>query len=761
MSEKRFEVVMAALLHDIGKFIQRGKGMYEDHESFSKEFVLNSFPALTDTQRTTIADLVYAHHQKSLENPELTEFLEIVKKSDHLSAEHDRKEEIEERNVRTTPLRSVFSELHRNEGVEVPIKNLPPVAVSEEKIWETRKVTISGEDYRRLYGGFLEDIRKVGENKSGRELLDSLNYVLMKWTRFVPSAVYMSVPDIPLYDHLKTTAAIALAFLEGEKEKPFLLIGGDVSGIQRFIFYNRTGENVDEKATKRIRGRSFLINLIVDATTKYILKEMDLYEVNVLWATGGVFLILAPNNQSNRQKLEEIKSRVNLYLHRTFKRLSLVMVGMEADVDDMKNFHTTHEKLIEMIDDAKQQKYAPIWNSIEFVGERRGAKICPSCGMPLEESDKDRCQVCLKEEDLGGSIARAEPGSRLVRWCCEDVPDADWVFDFGRLKVAYRIYQRGEMPASVPGDIFTINNVDFLTSNKNMNGYKLFGTYLPAVNGKALSINDMLRVPGGTGSREFAPLALFKADVDNLGLLFSEGLKEKERSISRLTFLSFLLDLYFSFRIRDLAKNHGVYVVFSGGDDLVATGRYDKIFYFARDVNRTFKEWTENPFIHLSGGIVLSHPKFPLRKLVNYGEEALECSKSFKPERVHYLLQKDAITAFDVTVPWSLFEKQLEFANVLLEKHSNRNISAGFSYFLLFLKKYSWEEGKSLKKGVPMLLRDPHLYYYLARNWRGDKEERDRFIDTIKKHWNGIEIGNTFCILERRFKETKGGERSV
>ncbi len=390
MTDERFEVVMGALLHDIGKFIQRGEGMYEKkHEDYGREFVLNNLPTLTEEQREVISALVGEHHQNLSKNPDIASLLAVVRKADRLSAEHDRKEEIEEKNVYKTPLRSIFSELFRDqfkEG-EIPIQNLPPVAVSD-KIWDTREFTITAQDYRRLYDGFKEDLKKIQNTKSEDALLNSLNYLLMKWTRYVPSAVYLSVPDIPLYDHLKTTAAMALSILEGDKDKPFLLIGGDVSGIQDFIFYNRSSENVDDKATKRMRGRSFLINLIVDATTKYIVEEMNLYEPNVLWATGGVFLILAPNNEENRKRLQAIRRDVNLYLHRTFKRLTLVITGMEVGEDGMKQFHRTLDELFTRLDEEKDRKYTPIWEDLEFVGDRKGInEICPSCGMPLKKKE--------------------------------------------------------------------------------------------------------------------------------------------------------------------------------------------------------------------------------------------------------------------------------------------------------------------------------------------------------------------------------------
>ena len=82
-------------------------------------------------------------------------------------------------------------------------------------------------------------------------------------------------PDVSLYDHAKTTAALATALwrwheargetdsaagerlrsLAEEDEAKFLLIQGDFFGIQDFIFSE--GAETNKNSAKVLRGRSF------------------------------------------------------------------------------------------------------------------------------------------------------------------------------------------------------------------------------------------------------------------------------------------------------------------------------------------------------------------------------------------------------------------------------------------------------------------------------------------------------------------------
>ena len=73
----------------------------------------------------------------------------------------------------------------------------------------------------------------------------------------VPSAAYKSHPDISLYDHARSVAAIAVCLHEAQEQaEPFLLIQGDISGVQSFLYKlaSPAEEGGDEKYCQAFAG---------------------------------------------------------------------------------------------------------------------------------------------------------------------------------------------------------------------------------------------------------------------------------------------------------------------------------------------------------------------------------------------------------------------------------------------------------------------------------------------------------------------------
>jgi CRISPR-associated protein Csm1 len=130
--------------------------------------------------------------------------------------------------------------------------------------------------------------------------LTTVLHLLQRYTWCVPSAYYrQNVADISLYDHLRTTAAIAaaldrsglddealaalLAHRSPDWDTPRLaLLAADVTGIQRFL-YTLTAA----RAARSLRGRSFFLQLVTEAVGRWLLRRLHLPLVNLLYAGGG------------------------------------------------------------------------------------------------------------------------------------------------------------------------------------------------------------------------------------------------------------------------------------------------------------------------------------------------------------------------------------------------------------------------------------------------------------------------------------------
>jgi len=164
-------------------------------------------------------------------------------------------------------------------------------------------------------------------------------------------------------------------------------------------------------------------------------------------------------------------------------------------------------------------------------------------------------------------------------------------------------------------------------------------------------------------------LAMFKADVDNLGLIFTsswgEG-TENRISFSRYAQLSRHLHYFFSSYIAGFISDHPeyrekIYTVFSGGDDLCILGAWDAIMQFAADFHKEFSTFTNNnPSVTLSGGIALVSPGLPVRTIAAAAEEALEEAKGRKDEKDKNTTVKNGISVFGVTVSWKEYEESLK-----------------------------------------------------------------------------------------------------
>lgn len=70
-------------------------------------------------------------------------------------------------------------------------------------------------------------------------------------------------------------------------DEHFMLIKGDVSGIQDFIFHIPS-----KGAAKSLKGHSVYIALLSDVITRYMVREMGLEDANILYNGGGNFYIL-------------------------------------------------------------------------------------------------------------------------------------------------------------------------------------------------------------------------------------------------------------------------------------------------------------------------------------------------------------------------------------------------------------------------------------------------------------------------------------
>lgn len=226
---------------------------------------------------------------------------------------------------------------------------------------EPRTDAAASDEYAQLWRAFSEALRKssvdavAGSFTSQWPLwLDAFDTLLLTYTHAIPFFAESGVkPDVSLYDHAKTTAALATALwrwheargetdsaagerlrsLAEEDEAKFLLIQGDFFGIQDFIFSE--GAETNKNSAKVLRGRSFDVSLICELAALKVLEALSLPPTSLIINAAGKFLIVAPNTEASAEALDQVRRELNAwFVDHAFATCSVGLVSTEASCRD-------------------------------------------------------------------------------------------------------------------------------------------------------------------------------------------------------------------------------------------------------------------------------------------------------------------------------------------------------------------------------------------------------------------------------------------
>lgn len=710
---------------------------------------------------------MYHHNHTKSNYPDLCSILKIA--DHHSASEREGTEDTQE--VNKTPLISLFSKivLEGNDGVGelfIPLKKLSLDDGSFDSLKPTTKDnSIDGwnlvPEYKKLWKEFKSEFDLI-QNKTD---FNTLLGLLKKYTSTMPSAAYKSKSDISLYDHSKTTAALALARwlfkCDGDVKLTqkndldcYLAIEGDISGIQKFIFKISSPQEAQSGMSKRLRGRSLYLSLLCDAIATHIAEELELCQANILFCGGGRFTIIGPNTSTAKEKLAKIKSKLNKFFIDEFNaELFLALVSVECCGDDLAKFGEVTRKLSNKLNEDKKHKFSDNLGEVfNFDEEIKYDDLCSVCGTPYPKKEGSAvCLSCKSHEKLGQKAANADYMVKCITnkgtgYFIEPT-NVDYHFLNKSNKLADKIKELSANCEKV--EVIKLNNTDFLDlanyefpSNVSFS-FSFMGNTVPNLGHfvenhqyMPLYFEHLAKISNGANK-----LGVLKMDVDNLGLIFSEGLKEsydENLGISRVSSLSSQLDMFFSGFVNNIASKFNVYlqvsnedkfreikleiqndenelketvsvyklkygstltddeidelkeyaiptihINYSGGDDLLVLGPYDDIIKFAQELRNSFKIWTaDNPSINLSGGINIVSPKFPIGKAAIMSEDYLDAAKS---------CGRDKLTLFGEVVNWDSkdlikgFDDLFEFAEQLEEFCMDEKLSKGIIYSMLHL----------------------------------------------------------------------------
>ncbi|MBK7522796.1 MAG: hypothetical protein IPI53_01085 [Saprospiraceae bacterium] len=193
-------------------------------------------------------------------------------------------------------------------------------------------------------------------------------------------------------------------------------------------------------------------------------------------------------------------------------------------------------------------------------------------------------------------------------------------------------------------------------------------------------------------------LAILRMDVDSLGQIFINGFDEsmngQKKSFAAYATLSFMLEACFCGHINyvhqktDKEYKDFVQILYSGGDDLFAVGRWDQIIDFAEDIRKEFRRFVGRDDITISGGIAIVGAKYPIMKSAELSGEMEKQAKAFNDN------DKNAINFFGEPVSW---DWEFDFVKDLKTKLSNEKINSAFLHKMQEFKllKDKYKNGKS------------------------------------------------------------------
>jgi len=349
-TEKR-HLILGALLHDIGKIKQRA-GYEEDrgktHVEIGYDWLLSQYG------EGLIASAARNHHGNEPETW-LSNISLVIYEADNLSAserkaKYDPTSDTGKQWQREVCLANIFSRVRNpkpgGKGERPGITYLP---LGRSDAWNppVQKSRTNGKQaYRDLWEAFDDEFTAL-RTADNHHNIDAVSHLLENYASTVPAitlkvysadqeAEYEKHPDVSLFDHSKMTAAAASCMYDyfrakagqrwfnellkeeitskesgDQADKPFLLVGGDISGIQRFIYTISS-----KKALRSVKGRSFYLELLVEHIVDQLLEETDSGRCNVIFTGGGHFYLLLPNTPLAERSIENVGRAMNDFLYK-------------------------------------------------------------------------------------------------------------------------------------------------------------------------------------------------------------------------------------------------------------------------------------------------------------------------------------------------------------------------------------------------------------------------------------------------------------
>ena len=711
MEERMVNQFYGALLHDIGKAVQRAENVRKKHQIVGAD-LLEKF----DANREITRSLRYHHSDYMSSSLPKDSLSYITYIADNIASGTDRRSENDEKGWKwnsKTPLQDIFNRFGNEPSKRyIAPSELRPNVV--DKILPSKVMhDYTPGEYSRGVSYFEEGLSAI---EFTEEYAPSVLNLVEATMCFMPSSTNMlEVADISLYDHMKLTAAYACSILQYAEEKgiadyektfkngansfykkqSFMLIGFRLEGVQDFI-YTITSKG----AHKQLRSRAFYVEMMSQWFVDSFLKKSGLTRANVLYSDTEHGYIIVGNTNDNRNIIVEAQKEFNEFLLENFGvklYMAVGTAGFSASQVMMENSSDEYTNIFREIDfildkNSKNRYQASEILKLNKAGKKDGREcaVCHSTGNMVDGQNK--CELCEKLENFSTNIQKQE------FFVIND--------DSNGLPVSKNAYlstvtedevKKGE----VQGRIYAKNRLDtghmqethiWVGDYSMTNDYNSYAKrkWTMDENGNSIGINC---------------LGALMIDVDDLYAGFLSGFKiqgeGKYTTMSRYATLSRRLQSFFKLYLNNFAEDKKLSIIYSEGDDVFAIGAWDDILDFVQDVYDYFKKWTDGKMT-FSAGVALVESKTPINVIARETKALLDKAKLSGKDRIT-LFSEDNVFTFSEYIQDIVFDK----LSVIREFFENeQDHGKAFAYKLLDLIRNRSEKDR---------ISFARIAYYLAR----------------------------------------------
>jgi CRISPR-associated protein Csm1 len=595
-----------------------------------------------------------------------------------------------------------------------------PIGVLELNRERLMPVQANGNDktpeYAKLWESFLKGLSSLRTNSSSvftEELL-----ALMKSHLWCVPASTNDFPYVSLYEHCKITGAIAHCLhrywqenpdsmndnaMKGkvvlaEEHHPLLLFCADLSGIQKFLY--DTGST---KAAKSLKGRSFGLQLLIEGVMRELMERTRCSLAHVVYQSGGKFYAILPNTTEVVGILIAFQEEMQEAIWDKYEDQLYISMGWQGFAYQ-KTDKDNAELRISLEGKTGQHELRDLWMQVarntsavksrkwDYLAKNQFSKLFePSPAHVKANENLLACAVtgslltgdnqAILNDDKGDEEEEPLLVSKLVKsqmllgkhlanakaivWNKKgegQSPEGHMHPVLKNLKFTAWVVSNLNQPFG-EGCRLSLLNGNFTLSREisgnGASGFSFYGGNEHAMNpetGKPKTYDELAEGDG----EGFDRLGILRMDVDNLGSVFSRGMRFQ--SFSGYATLSGSLDLFFSGylnRIREEYQNDSI-ILYSGGDDVFVLGHWEKVLDMAQKIREEFRAFSGRRELGLSGGMVLVGGKYPIAKSAAMAGEEEDIAKAHVADK----RQKDAFSVFGTAFRWET-EWQIAYQEVL------------------------------------------------------------------------------------------------